>query len=493
MNELVFEQDLHNAVLNAPIGICIMDAATLVSEIVNDSFIEVAGRPYDAIVGKFYWDTFAEARQYYESALNSVVENGIAFHANEVELMLIRHGKEEQVFVTFVYSPVKDKSGKVKKVAVWVLENTTQVMARQKIKESEERFRTMAEGTQILIATSDETSNATYFNKAWENFTGRPVEDLLNFGWVDLIHEEDRQGFVDMYLNSFSKREPWKGEFRILNKEGKYRWLLSMGPPRFRPDSTFAGYISSSIDITERKQAEKELEFKNQQLLRVNNDLDNFIYTASHDLKAPISNIEGLVNVLSNSFNEGIDDKEDVKRVLSLINSSIHRFKNTIEALTEVSKVQRDLEEDISEINLHNVIEGIKILIKENIEESKAQIVIENPLPVIKFSNKNIQSIMYNLMSNAIKYKSSARNPIISIRSKQLEDQVLLEVEDNGIGIPPNQIYNIFKMFKRAHQHVEGSGVGLYLVKRIIDNAGGKIEVESKIDQGSIFRLYFKK
>jgi PAS domain S-box-containing protein len=126
------EDDLQITVRHAPIGICILNATTLIAEIVNDKFLEVAGKPYEAIFGQFYWDSFAEARLYYEAALNSVVETGEAYYANEVEIMLIRHGKEEMIFVTFVYAPVKDAKGKAVKVAVWVLENTRQVAERQK-------------------------------------------------------------------------------------------------------------------------------------------------------------------------------------------------------------------------------------------------------------------------------------------------------------------------------------------------------------------------
>lgn len=129
-------EDLYNIVLNAPIGICILNADTLVAEIVNGKFLEVAGKPYDAIFGKFYWDAFAEARTHYESALAGVILSGEPYYANEVELMLIRHGEEEIVFVTFVYAPIKDKLGQVIKVAVWVLENTKQV-AEKKEQEAE--------------------------------------------------------------------------------------------------------------------------------------------------------------------------------------------------------------------------------------------------------------------------------------------------------------------------------------------------------------------
>lgn len=126
-------EDLYKTVINAPIGICILRADTLVAEIVNDKFLEVAGKPYESIFGQFYWDAFAEARPYYEAALAGVVKTGEPYHADEVELMLIRHGRQEIIFVTFVYAPIKDNSGKVSKIAVWVLENTKQVNERERV------------------------------------------------------------------------------------------------------------------------------------------------------------------------------------------------------------------------------------------------------------------------------------------------------------------------------------------------------------------------
>lgn len=155
--------------------------------------------------------------------------------------------------------PVYNNEGKIYQWFGTNTDITIQTEAEQSLKESEQRFRTMAEATDVLIATSDETSNATYFNKAWTDFTGRSLQDLLNFGWADLIYAEDRQAFIDLYLNAFKKQQPWNAELRVLNKYGEYRWLLATGPVRYRPDGSFAGYISSSVDITERKKAEKAL------------------------------------------------------------------------------------------------------------------------------------------------------------------------------------------------------------------------------------------
>jgi two-component system sensor histidine kinase VicK len=126
------------------------------------------------------------------------------------------------------------------------------------LSESEKRFRTMAEGTDIFIAVADESGNVIYFNKSWVKLTGRSMKDLLDFGWADLIHPEDRDRYINIYLSALAEKRPFTGEFRILTKKGDYRWLLASGPPRFHPDGSFAGYISSCIDITERKLIEIE-------------------------------------------------------------------------------------------------------------------------------------------------------------------------------------------------------------------------------------------
>ncbi|MEO3407600.1 ATP-binding protein [Mucilaginibacter sp. CAU 1740] len=131
--QLTDGENLYAIVRSAPIGICILDAATLKAEIVNDKFLEIAGKSREAILGKWYWEPFAEARAYYEKALTAVVKSGEPYYADEVELMLVRHGREEWIFVTFVYAPVKNDAGEIVKVAVWVLENTQQVKSRQAI------------------------------------------------------------------------------------------------------------------------------------------------------------------------------------------------------------------------------------------------------------------------------------------------------------------------------------------------------------------------
>jgi PAS domain S-box-containing protein len=238
----------------------------------------------------------------------------------------------------------------------------------------------------------------------------------------------------------------------------------------------------------EREGNLKELAEKNKQLTKTNADLDNFIYTASHDLKAPISNLEGLLI----SYFAGKEIDGESKQMVDMMFYSIERFKNTIKDLTEITHVQRGENDDLQLLRVKALLEEVKFNIKDLIDKSKANFVLNIQVNELHFSRKNFRSILYNLISNAIKYASHERTPEIYISTSVEREYTVLTVRDNGLGISPNYKEKIFGMFKRLHDHVEGSGVGLYIVKRIVDNAGGKIELESEVNVGSTFKIYLK-
>lgn len=253
-------------------------------------------------------------------------------------------------------------------------------------------------------------------------------------------------------------------------------------------------YESSKKDKEKLAAIIAEINVKNEELQTINIDLDNFIYTASHDLKSPVSNIEGLIHTLSAVLEDGNPSREEVKSILDMMNHSVGRFSKTIKDLTTITKIQKDDEQELHEkVNLMELIEDIKLTNNNLIEGSGARITIEcENCGEITFSRKNLKSILYNLISNAIKYRSPQRIPEVFISSERHDGFIVLKVKDNGLGLDENKQKKLFSMFKRFHDHVEGTGIGLYLVKRIITNAGGKVEVESVPEVGSTFKVYFK-
>jgi signal transduction histidine kinase len=245
--------------------------------------------------------------------------------------------------------------------------------------------------------------------------------------------------------------------------------------------------LKANVELEERvKERTKEL-------IKINNDLDNFIYTASHDLKAPISNIEGLMYSFYEVLSDESQKSEEVSEIRRMIDESIQRFKNTLIDLTEVAKAQSEIASDNSKVDLSEMLCEVKLSIKELIDEMGAEIKEDfTRLPIISFSRKNLRSIIYNLVSNAVKYSSPDRKPKIEITSYKVDDCTILAVSDNGLGIREEDKEKVFGMFKRLHTHVEGTGIGMSIVKKIVENNGGKIELTSELGEGSVFKVFLK-
>jgi signal transduction histidine kinase len=236
-----------------------------------------------------------------------------------------------------------------------------------------------------------------------------------------------------------------------------------------------------------------ELARTNEDLDRTNKDLDNFVYTASHDLKAPILNVEGLLRALEKQLDAQTLRQESVQQIYGLLYRSVNRFKSTIGDLTEVARISKETTEDVVSIPLAGVLEEVLQDLAPQLEEGGTRVDIRLHCPEVHFSRKNLKSVLYNLVSNAVKYRSPDRKSVVTITCRAQENYYILVVEDNGLGMDMRQQDKIFALFKRLHNHVEGTGIGLYIVKKILENAGGKIEVESQVGVGSTFKAYFKR
>jgi signal transduction histidine kinase len=236
----------------------------------------------------------------------------------------------------------------------------------------------------------------------------------------------------------------------------------------------------------------EDLRAANNQLIRTNTDLDNFIYTASHDLKAPISNIESLLQALLRTLPEESPASDRIGRITSLMQDSVDRFKKTISNLTEIVKLQKENNGEAVSVDLNQVIKEVVLDLEPLIQSSGAVVDIHlQECPGIYLSEKNLRSIVYNLLSNGIKYRSPDRLPRLEVSCKLLPGFHVLTISDNGLGLKAEHLAKLFSMFKRFHDHVEGTGIGLYMVKKMVENAGGYIEVETKEGIGTTFRVYF--
>lgn len=231
-------------------------------------------------------------------------------------------------------------------------------------------------------------------------------------------------------------------------------------------------------------------ERQNQELRRANEELDNFLYAASHDLKAPVANLAGLMQLLSKKSTKVVTEKADP--LLGMMSKQMEKLSEVIRDLSEVGRIQRRAEEPAERVDVEAVFEDFTKTQQPRIQRLNAELHGSFEYSDFYLSRRLFTTVMHNLLDNALKYRADERSPVIYIRTYQEEDFLVLEVEDNGLGIKPDHLDRIFGMFNRFNRTKEGTGIGLYLVKKIAEKYHGKVYVESQVGQGSTFRVYFR-
>ncbi len=405
------------------------------------------------------------------------------------------------------------------RIAGVMLDVTRQKAAEAALREQEQQLRLLTDALPVLISYIGTDERYYFANKAYEQWFHLNPENMLALYLKDVVGEETYRN-IKPYFNQAMAGERMEFEVQMDNRHGHSRHVLTNYIPHVVQGKVEGVYVLIT-DMTEQKNARQHLQALTEELAQINNelaaanaeitasnrelaeinkqlshtnvDLDNFIYTASHDLKAPIFNIEGLLQALQSELPAESLQQEVVQHIMRMMQDSIERFKRTIANLTEVTKLQKDNSKEVSLVQLPAVVGEVKLDLQQMIRESGAQVVVQmQECPAISFSEKNLRSIVYNLLSNAIKYRAPGRAPLVQLRCHQEPGYIVLTVQDNGLGMNAGQQQQLFTMFKRFHDHVEGSGIGLYMVKRIIENAGGKIEVASRVGEGTAFYVYFR-
>ncbi|HEX8505508.1 MAG TPA: HAMP domain-containing sensor histidine kinase [Hymenobacter sp.] len=258
------------------------------------------------------------------------------------------------------------------------------------------------------------------------------------------------------------------------------------------------------FDITDRRKYEQELlrakeqaeeqgqqlRVQNEQLTRINADLDSFVYTASHDLKQPVHNLAGLFDELKQSAT--FHDPAAASMV-DMVDEALQQILTTIEGLTEVVQRQRQLEQTpAEEVELRAFTEDIIRGLPPQPKGQEAVFTLDfEAEPTLRMARASLHSVLSNLLSNALKYAAPGRPPRINISAARVEGVPVLRVQDNGRGLDlVRHGGELFQLFRRFHPEVAGSGVGLYLVNRLVRQAGGRVEVTSRVGEGTTFRLF---
>jgi len=391
------------------------------------------------------------------------------------------------------------------------------------IRESEERFRVMADNAPVMIWVTDAAGRCTYLNRRWYEFTGQTPEAGLGFGWLDATHPDDRPEAERVFFDANARQEVFRLEYRLRRVDGEYRWAIDAAAPRFGPAGEFAGYIGSVIDITERKLVEEQLveqarelenqtihleelqaetEAINEELQQMNEALAErtreaeeanrakavFLATMSHELRTPLNAIIGYSDLLEAEIAGPLTSGQQAQ--LKRIDMGARHLLQIIEEILTFSRIEAGREGvQIETLDLAELVRETAALLEPLAAAKGLHLSYHAPARLEAESDPGkVRQILLNLLSNAVKFTDEGE---VRMEAWREEDEIVLRVSDTGLGIAPEHLHRIFEPFSQIEQapsrRAGGTGLGLSVTQQLARLLGGDISVESTPGAGSRF------
>ncbi|MDZ8056224.1 MAG: PAS domain S-box protein [Aulosira sp. ZfuVER01] len=384
-----------------------------------------------------------------------------------------------------------------------VLEDiTVHKQAEDALRESEQRFHTMANTAPVMLWMAGCDGLFTFFNQSWLKFTGRSMEQQQGLGWLQGVHPQDQELCQEIYYSAFHARGKFEMEYRLKRHDGEYRWILDSGVPRFTPNGKFVGYIGCCIDITERKLAEVALKDSQEavqaqleEMESLNRLKDEFLSTVSHELRTPLTNMKMAIQMLGIALNQEQNflsemakppaERSKASRYYQILDNECDREINLISNFLDLQRLDTGAKPLVLETIqvqqwLWRVVEVFKARNRNSCEQ-KLRLSVAANLPLLACDPFSLERILIELLTNACKF--SPPDAEITISAQLKSHNIQFQVINSGVEIPSSELPRIFDKFYRIPSNDPwkqgGTGLGLALVQKLTKHLGGTIEVES--------------
>ena len=387
---------------------------------------------------------------------------------------------------------LKDENGKSVRMIGAIQDITKQKEEEQRLKLLETVI-TQAKDSIIITEPDLQDGNIpkiVYVNPAFSTMSGYTPDEIIGESPSIFVGPNSDMQEYEKLSFSIKNKQECQIETISYKKNKEEYWVGFSMLPVYNSDGELSHWVSIQRDITEAKKQEVEKEQLIRELTQNNKDLQQFSYITSHNLRAPLSNLTGLLNLI-----EDIPiDNPELKEILDGFNKSTHLLNETIEDLVKVIVIKDNPSIQKEDLSLKDVFENVFSQLDFLIGLHKPIIIINfDKVPILNTNKAYLESILLNLLTNAIKYKSEIKKSKITISASQVDDTVFLVFKDNGIGI--DLVRNkdkVFGLYQRFHDFPDSKGLGLYLVKSQVEAMGGSIGIESEVNKGTTFTLTFK-
>jgi len=350
-----------------------------------------------------------------------------------------------------------------------------------------QQYQSLTSNLAASVIIRDIAGKITYCSPYTEVLTGYALSEIEGFVddfFLSISHEEDREKLVRA-LKISSDGEPFQFRCRYFHKSGIEMWYETRTVPVLAEDGNLLFSLSVTIDVTANVRVQKQLEERNK-------DLQDFTYMASHDLKAPIYTLKGMVGILREDLGTGLSS--DAIDSLHHIEHATERLNQLVTSILEYSRVSIQ-ETKAESVDLNLVLADVLNDYALQGEKAQASIKVAKDLPQVVGERIKIYQIFSNLVGNAIKYRDQSRPLVIEVFEKpcRFSRSAIISVKDSGTGIATEKLPALFRPFQRGATHVEGMGIGLACVKKLTEKLGGKIDAISEVGKGSEFVLTLRR
>ncbi|MCI4666931.1 MAG: PAS domain-containing sensor histidine kinase [Bacteroidia bacterium] len=394
---------------------------------------------------------------------------------------------KQKLWLKILLSPNLKEDGKGNEI-IGIISDITESREREEVlAETSERLRLATETARIGIWKHDFESNTSQWNDQLFQMLGIDP-DLLEASpeiWQELFHPDDRADAINNLQRLANGEEVLNIEFRIIRPDGEIRYINASGKGISDSKGNILQGIGVNVDVSHLKKHERSLRQKNEELEKINKALDTFVYHTSHNLRAPLANIQGILEILSNNPTEAEKD-----RFLNYATENVENMDRTIQTIIDYSYNSR-IELSREHVKVSKLVNSVVNSLSFMDHRQKVNIINAIPGELTVFTDVDrLRMVFLNLLSNSLKYFDRSKPlPYVKITYKSNEDIARFIIEDNGIGIAEAHQNSIFQMFVRATDQGKGSGLGLYIVKEVMTNLGGNIRFESTDGKGTCFYI----
>lgn len=355
------------------------------------------------------------------------------------------------------------------------------------LRRSEERYAMALQGTRAGIYQWFVKENRVEVSPHWKSLLGYSPTEMMDVRletFLSMVHADDAARTSSSVMNHVKNQLPYQNEVRLRTKTGEYRWFQDSGIGKADSEGNLQVVIGSIIDIHERKEAEEKIRQQNELLAKANKELDYFVYSVSHDLRAPLSSILGLTSIYALSKTDG--EKDEIVKMISDRANVLDEFIREVLDYSRNSRLEVKPQPVMVWEVVDEVLSGLAHM--EGFRALTVRTTIPSDLTVTS-DRERLKVILSNLFSNAIKYRDLSKESYLAVKAYRTDREWFLEVQDNGIGIKEEHLPHIFDMFYKAHDTSRGTGLGLYIVQEAVHRLKGKIVVTSRYGEGTTFTI----